>query len=116
MQPSPTVLPSVEGGVVAAVGKDEVHIHQIFPGQPPVLLASLPLGLPSAEAFSWNSDGSLFARVNPSGGLTVQAFPSFEFLLEIPALLKGVKSFYFSPDSTYLVLADRFEPKLNKEN
>ena len=105
-----------EGNVVAAVGKDEVQLYLVSPGKEPLLISSLPLGLPTAEAFSWNSDGTLFARVNPNGGVTVQAFPSFDVLLEVPPLIKGIKSFYFSPDSTYLVVADRFEPKVSRDN
>ena len=103
-----------ERNVLAAVGKD-VQLFMVSSGEP-VLLATFPIGLPTAEAFTWNSDGLMFARVNETGGVTVHAFPSCDVLLEVPPLLKGIKSFYFSPESTYLVVADRFEPRANKDN
>lgn len=50
--------------------------------------------------------------INKSGGVTVyDVTKNFVALFEASCRIKGIKSFYFSPLSTYLVSAERFELK-----
>ena len=123
---APSSAPSIESfppppvshsnGELAAVTKDGVQFFSVSENALNSMGVPFPIGLSTSESFAWNSDGSLFGRILPSGGVAVHAFPSMELLLETPVLLKGAKAFYFSPESTYLVIADRFEPKTEKEN
>lgn len=66
----------------------------------------------NADGFTWNSSGSLCGLINKTGGITVyDVVKNFAVSFEPPCSLKGIKAFYFSPLSTYLVAAERFEPK-----
>lgn len=60
----------------------------------------------------WNASGSMCGLINKSGGVTVyDVVRDFAVSFEAPCCLKGIKAFYFSPLSTYMVAAERFEPK-----
>jgi uncharacterized protein with WD repeat len=107
---------------LAGISKDYVDIYQITdpmmspetsPLSPPATLyRTLPTGLLSSpDAFAWNSDGTLCAVINSANNLTIYSFPSFDLVMEIPAMNKGIKAFYFSPKSTYILVCDRFEVK-----
>ena len=50
--------------------------------------------------------------INKSGGVTVyDVVKNFAVSFDAPCSLKGIKAFYFSPLSTYLVTTERFESK-----
>ena len=67
----------------------------------------------NADGFSWNSSGTMCGLINKSGGVTVcDVMKNFAISFAAPCSLKGIKAFYFSPLSTYLVAADRYEPKM----
>ena len=76
------------------------------------MLHTLEGGITNADGFVWNATGSLCGLINKAGGVTVyDASRNFSVSFEVPCSLKGIKAFYFSPLSTYMVAAERFEPK-----
>jgi translation initiation factor 2A len=75
-------------------------------------MKTLEGGIVNADGFTWNSTGTLCGLINKSGGITVyDVIKNFAVSFEPPCSLKGIKAFYFSPLSTYLVAGERFEPK-----
>ena len=76
------------------------------------MLKKLDGAITNADGFSWNSAGTMCGLINKSGGITVlDVLKNFAISFEPTCSLKGMKAFYFSPQSTYLVAAERFEPK-----
>ena len=56
--------------------------------------------------------GTMCGVITKTGGLTVlDVVGGFLISFEAACCLKGIKAFYFSPLSTYLVSTERFEPK-----
>ena len=75
-------------------------------------MRALEGAITNADCFTWNATGSMCGLINRSGGVTVyDVAKNFAISFEPPCSLKGIKAFYFSPLSTYLVAAERFEPK-----
>jgi len=76
------------------------------------LIKSIEGGITNGDGFMWNSNGNMCGVINKNGGVTVyDVLKNFALSFEAPCSLKGIKQFYFSPLSTYLVTAERFEPK-----
>ena len=117
--------------MLAAVCKGEVKIYAYLPGESnanvcsirshfsptfsqgtPTLIRSIEGAITNADGFSWNSNGNMCGLINSTGGVTVyDVVKNFAVSFDAPCSLKGIKAFYFSPLSTYLVTAERFEPK-----
>ena len=76
------------------------------------MIRSIEGGITNGDGFMWNAKGSLCGVITKTGGLTVYDVDrDFAISFEVVCSLKGVKAFYFSPLSTYLVTTERFEPK-----
>lgn len=76
------------------------------------MLRSIEGGIINGDGFSWNAGGNVCGVINKNGSVTVyDVSKNFEALFEASCCLKGIKSFYFSPLSTYLVTAERMESK-----
>ena len=76
------------------------------------LVRSIEGGITNADGFMWNPSGTLCGVITKSGGLAVyDVLKNFAVSFEAGCSLKGIKAFYFSPLSTYLVMTERFESK-----
>ncbi|CAK9009894.1 Eukaryotic translation initiation factor 2A (eIF-2A) [Durusdinium trenchii] len=64
----------------------------------------------TAESCEWGAEGALLGLVDPKGGVQVlDAADGYKPLCQVPALVGGVRNFYFSPLGNHLVTYERWE-------
>ena len=103
--------------LLAAVCKNEVKLYAYASGEDdsqsePTLMKTIEGGVTNGDGFMWNASGTLCGVISKTGGVVVyDVIKNFALSFEAPSSLKGIKQFYFSPLSTYLVTAERFESK-----
>lgn len=95
-----------------AVTRKGVHLYTFRPGEkvPSEPDVSFP-PVYTADGCEWGADGALLGLVDGStGGVQVlDAADGYKPLCQVPALVGGVRNFYFSPLGNHLVTYERWE-------
>ena len=101
---------------LVAVCKNELRVFRSSCGwEKPV--ATISSAAYNPEGFDWSQDGSLCACINTDGGVTVyDANLDYSPVFEAKKQFNAVRSFYFSPNRTFLVTHERYVTKDNKDN